>query len=213
MSRVGVGAAAERSDDDADERLREAFDVLVKARHAGGDLPPDVDAALAFVYSTTAPYLTQMLVRRYWNCSVQMAEDAVGDCFKKLVVRGVNASDALEAPLIANPRAWLAVCADRAMQDLVRQEQSRKEDPLELQDPSAGGSGDDGRLPGGSGLPRDIEDCLHRLSERERKIVQWRYEGYSSKEVAAMLGTTVNTVDVTRFHAFQKLARCLGVLQ
>ncbi len=211
MSIVAVSTAEERPDDDADSRLREAFDVLAKACHAGGDLPPDVDAALAVVYRITAPYLTQMLARRYWNCSIQMAEDAVGECFGKLVVRGVNAADALEAPLIANPRAWLAVCAVRAMQDLIRQETARKEDRLqddEPETPRRGLSG--GRVSGPWELPPDIADCFHRLTERERIIVQWKYEGFSSKEVAAMLVTTVNTVDVTFHSARRKLRDCLG---
>jgi RNA polymerase sigma factor (sigma-70 family) len=211
MSIVGEVKAAERPDDDADGRLREAFDVLAKARHRGGELPPEVSTALSVVYRITAPYLTQMLARRFWDCPVEMAEDAVGDCFRKLVEKGVNSADEAETSLIANPRAWLAVCAVRAMQDLIRRETARKEDLLSDDEPRKPRLGpSDGSERGQWRLPPDIEDCLHRLTEREQTIVQWKYEGFSSKEVAAMLGTTVNTVDVTFHSARRKLRDCLG---
>ena len=211
MSIVGVVKAAERPDDDADGRLREAFDVLAKTRHRGGELPPEVSTALSVVYRITAPYLTQMLARRFWDCPVEMAEDAVGDCFRKLLEKGVNFVDEAEATLIANPRAWLAVCAVRAMQDLIRRETARKEDPLPDDEPGKPRRGPSGARVGSSvNLPPDIADCFHRLTEREQIIVQWKYEGFSSKEVAAMLGTTVNTVDVTFHSARRKLRDCLG---
>jgi DNA-binding NarL/FixJ family response regulator len=45
----------------------------------------------------------------------------------------------------------------------------------------------------------------HRLSPREREIVQPIAEGHSSKEVAARLNISVKTVEAHRAHIMQKL--------
>lgn len=210
MVNVRFGPGASQHGGVPHDELRVAFYVLADGPYGREIQASEVQAALATVYRLTAPRLLQTLMRRYRGCSVQLTEDAVASVFTKLVVNGVRGTEESEQRLIANPIAWLTKCADRAMLDLLRSEERRGEAPLlDNWDGEDSMRGDD--WPSGlSGLPSDVEDCLHRLTDRERSVVQWRYEGFSSSEVADMLSTTRNTVDVTHSIAKRKLRLCLG---
>jgi DNA-binding NarL/FixJ family response regulator len=52
---------------------------------------------------------------------------------------------------------------------------------------------------------RGLEDSYHLLTEREREVLQLLAEGRSNKEVAAVLGVGVSTVETHRANLMQKL--------
>ena len=53
---------------------------------------------------------------------------------------------------------------------------------------------------------RGITDRYDALSEREREVFQLVAEGYSSKEIAALLQISPATVETHRAHVMEKLA-------
>lgn len=53
---------------------------------------------------------------------------------------------------------------------------------------------------------RGLEDSYHLLTDREREVLQLLAEGRSNKEVAAVLGVGVSTVETHRANLMQKLS-------
>jgi DNA-binding NarL/FixJ family response regulator len=52
---------------------------------------------------------------------------------------------------------------------------------------------------------RGLEDSYHLLTDREREVLQLLAEGRSNKEVAAVLGVGLSTIETHRANLMQKL--------
>jgi DNA-binding NarL/FixJ family response regulator len=62
-----------------------------------------------------------------------------------------------------------------------------------------------GRTVGKPDLRRDVDERLGRLTQREKQILQLIAQGNSNKEIAALLGLSVNTVSVHRANLMDAL--------
>jgi DNA-directed RNA polymerase specialized sigma24 family protein len=56
-----------------------------------------------------------------------------------------------------------------------------------------------------------IRELLAPLTPDEQQMVPWKFFGFSSREIARRRGCTVNAVNLTFFHAKEKIRRSLGV--
>jgi two-component system response regulator TtrR len=58
-----------------------------------------------------------------------------------------------------------------------------------------------------------LRDAYSHLSQREKEVLKWVAAGYSSKEIASIIGISSRTVDVHRAHIMEKMgARSLADL-
>ena len=62
-----------------------------------------------------------------------------------------------------------------------------------------------GRTVGKPDLRQDVDERLGRLTQREKQILQLIAQGNSNKEIAALLGLSVNTVSVHRANLMDAL--------
>ena len=55
-----------------------------------------------------------------------------------------------------------------------------------------------------------LQNCLKKLPERPRRVVELYYDsGYSAESIARVLGSTVNTIGILLFRTREALARCI----
>ena len=130
-----------------------------------------------------------------------LAQDAAQEAFARLVLR---------RPRDEQPRAWLFKVAT----NLVRAWSNRTRRRLVLLESAAG------RLQGGDWVePEDpaqvserrsaVRAALDELSEKERTVLLMREEGFSHREIAEAVETTVGSVGTMIARALDKLARAL----
>jgi two-component system, NarL family, response regulator NreC len=56
-----------------------------------------------------------------------------------------------------------------------------------------------------NGTGKQVEDNLHRLTERELEVLRLIADGKTNKDIAAMLSVSVNTIETHRKHIMEKL--------
>ena len=181
-----------------EEAFRAAFELLATSGHAGGPLPDAVRSAMEVVSRVAAPRL-QTRLRLRFRAAADVVADAISAVFTRLVTRGVPRG----TEPVRSPMAWLTAAAYNATRDALRE--AERAPPADLERRPAPAPAPE--TP--TGLPADVEECLGRLTEQEREVVQLRYAGFSGDEVAQILRTTANAVYVAFNKAKARLRRCL----
>jgi len=104
-------------------------------------------------------------------------------------------------------RPWLYTVAVNAARDhLRRHRREEPQDTTQLPEPEA----DPVPLPD-PGLRRTVEAALARLPEQQREaIVLHRFEGFSFREIAEMLGVTETAVKVRAHRGYERLRDLLA---
>ena len=137
----------------------------------------------------------------------RLAEDAVQEGF--LAVWRSAAAYRAER---AKARTWIVTLVHRRAVDLVRREERRRAEPLDLvarQEPSdpAGSAEDEAWL----GFERDrVQQALRLLPDSQREAIELSYYGgYSQSELAERLGLPLGTIKSRMFAGLARLREAL----
>ena len=137
----------------------------------------------------------------------RLAEDAVQEGFLA-VWRSAATYRAERAPA----RTWIVTLVHRRAVDLVRREERRRADPLELvqrQEPAdpAGSAEDEAWL----GFERErVQQALRLLPDAQREAIELSYYGgYSQSELAERLGLPLGTIKSRIFAGLARLREAL----
>lgn len=137
----------------------------------------------------------------------RLAEDAVQEGF--LAVWRSAATYRAER---AQARTWIVTLVHRRAVDLVRREERRRADPLELvqrQEPAdpAGSAEDEAWL----GFERErVQQALRLLPDAQREAIELSYYGgYSQSELAERLGLPLGTIKSRMFAGLARLREVL----
>jgi DNA-directed RNA polymerase specialized sigma24 family protein len=119
------------------------------------------------------------------------AEDARSEVFRQLLDRDRAALRALRAPV--RLRAWLAIVTRRACGKLLRKKPSPPPRPTEPARTPAGG-------------PEALSELLGRLPAEDRLLLLLHFaHGASYREIADLLGISVESVGKAKFRALERL--------
>jgi len=131
-----------------------------------------------------------------------VSEDVAQEALVRLFDRGVD------GPLPAL-RAWLFKTATRLVRDRYRVEENRRRllrenpvGPSEVESPER-------RLERRRSVAR-ARRALETLAPRDREMLLMRYEGFSYKEIAAVVGVEASSVGTLLSRAEARFARALG---
>lgn len=137
----------------------------------------------------------------------RLAEDAVQEAF--LAVWRSAATYRAER---AQARTWIVTLVHRRAVDLVRREERRRADPLELvqrQEPTdpAGSAEDEAWL----GFERErVQEALRLLPDAQREAIELSYYGgFSQSELAERLGLPLGTIKSRMFAGLARLREVL----
>ena len=137
----------------------------------------------------------------------RLAEDAVQEGFL-----AVWRSAAAYRADRAQARTWIVTLVHRRAVDLVRREERRRAEPLELvqrQEPAdpAGSAEDEAWL----GFERErVQDALRLLPDAQREAIELSYYGgYSQSELAERLGLPLGTIKSRMFAGLARLREVL----
>jgi RNA polymerase sigma factor (sigma-70 family) len=134
-----------------------------------------------------------------------LAEDAVQEAFLTLW-----RTAARFVPERSSARTWILTLVHRRAVDLVRREEHRRAEPLELAvEPAAEGAADEDawlRLERGR-----VQDALQRLPDREREALELAYYGgFTQSELAQRLGEPLGTIKSRMFTGLARLRDLLA---
>jgi RNA polymerase sigma-70 factor (ECF subfamily) len=133
-----------------------------------------------------------------------LAEDAVQDGFLT-----VWRTAARFVPERAKASTWILTLVHRRAVDVVRREQRRRADSLELApEPVTGGADDDAWLR----FERErVQDALKQLPDPQREALELAYYGgFTQSELAERLGQPIGTVKSRMFSGLAHLRELLG---
>jgi RNA polymerase sigma factor (sigma-70 family) len=160
---------------------------------ADAELIRDCDASRLFVEHYTA--LLRFL-RRYTG-DADLAEDAAQEAFARLI----------EKPPALATRAWLFTVGKHAALDAMRTRVKRLR--LASAAPDRTPMGDPPLSPyevaEATSIRKIVREALESLSERERKILLMREEGFRYFEIAAATGITLPSMGKTLARSLEKL--------
>jgi len=134
-----------------------------------------------------------------------LAEDAVQEAFLALW-----RTAARFVPERSSARTWILTLVHRRAVDLVRREERRRAEPLDVAAEPAGATGADDdawlRLERGR-----VQDALHRLPDREREALELAYYGgFTQSELAQRLGEPLGTIKSRMFTGLARLRDLLA---
>jgi RNA polymerase sigma factor (sigma-70 family) len=133
-----------------------------------------------------------------------LAHDAAQEAFARLLTR---------PPRDEDPKAWLFTVAtnlvrswsnSRARRRVLLEERiDRVPGPQPAPDPERATEAAERR--------RLVREALNRLSEKERRVLLMREEGFSHREIARAVGTTTGSVGTMIARALDKLSAALAL--
>jgi RNA polymerase sigma factor (sigma-70 family) len=180
-----------------DLRAADTSDETLLARVARGD-----DDALGSLYDRFGRIAYGLALRIVRD--ERLAEDAVQDAF--LAVWRQAASF---RPERANARTWVLTFVHRRAVDLVRREERRRAEPLEVEAEAVTGSTAEA-----AELRRSREAVQRALAElpddQRRPIELAYYAGLSQSELAERLGEPLGTIKSRMFTGLKRLRELLG---
>jgi RNA polymerase sigma factor (sigma-70 family) len=133
-----------------------------------------------------------------------LAEDAVQDAFLT-----IWRSASRFVPERAKARTWILTLVHRRAVDVVRREQPRRAEPIELAPPaSADVTEDEAWLR----LQRArVQDALRRLPDQQREALELAYYGgFTQSELAERLGEPLGTIKSRMFAGLARLRELLA---
>ena len=133
-----------------------------------------------------------------------LAEDAVQEAFLALW-----RTAARFVPERSTARTWILTLVHRRAVDLVRREERRRAEPLDVaaEPAGAGGADDDAWLRLERGR---VQEALHRLPDREREALELAYYGgFTQSELAQRLGEPLGTIKSRMFTGLARLREAL----
>jgi RNA polymerase sigma factor (sigma-70 family) len=130
-----------------------------------------------------------------------LAEDAVQEGFL-----AVWRTAARFVPERAKASTWILTLVHRRAVDLVRREERRRAEPLEVAAPeqAAGGATEESAW---ASLERDrVREALGRLPDQQREALELAYfGGYTQSEIAERLGEPLGTIKSRMFNGLTRL--------
>jgi len=131
-----------------------------------------------------------------------LADDAAQETFARLVAR---------PPRDENPRAWLFTVATNLVRGWSnrRKRRSRLLEAGSARIPSADPPRDPAAAAEAEASRNAVRKALAALSDRERTILLMREEGFTHREISAVVGTTTGSVGTMIARALDKLAEHL----
>jgi RNA polymerase sigma factor (sigma-70 family) len=169
--------------------------MTIRSRDAAHETPPDFEEAFCALFDHQFPSLFRYLHRLTGDAD--LAEDLAQEVFVRLYRR---------ASLPDDPAGWMGAVAHNLLRDHART--AKRRDHLIKGHPGA-------LTPSGPAHPdakvladerrREVRRALGKLSERERRMLLLRHEGYSYREIANALGineTSVGTLLLRATDAF-----------
>ena len=172
----------------------------VSSRGESEPIPPDFEESFRQLFHTQHASLFRYLHRL--TADADAAEDLTQEVFVRLYQRGSLPDDT---------RGWMAAVAHNLLRDEKRTGKRRIEllqaRPLDLH---RGGdvAADEQVL--GEERRRRVRFALNKLSERDRRMLLLRHEGYSYREIAPLVGVSETSVGTlllratAAFHAAYK---------
>ena len=133
-----------------------------------------------------------------------LAEDAVQDAFL-----AVWRSASTFAADRSKPSTWILTFVHRRAVDLVRREERRRADPLEVAaDPAGGAADEEAAL---RSKRRAVQEALRRLPDEQREALELAYYGgFSQSELAERLGQPLGTIKSRMFSGLARLRDLLA---
>lgn len=154
-------------------------------------------AEVARIYDEHADALLRYGIRLCGN--YDEASDALHEAFVRLM--GLPSSP-------ESPRSWLFKVMTNVVRDTARS-RTRWKKRLNNVDPAYTSPSDPLSDLEAAEIASRIRAALAVLREKERIAVLMREEGFTHREIAAVLGTTTGTIGTLLARAFEKLARSL----
>ena len=191
-----VGSTAVGREAHGERPLEQATDQELLALVARSD-----DIALAELYDRYGGVAYGLALRILRDDG--LAQDAVQDAFL-----AVWRSAAGFLPERAKPSTWILTLVHRRAVDLVRREQRRRTEPLELeQHPATGPSDEEAAV---RFYRRAVQDALGQLPADQRQAIELAYYGgLSQSEVAERLGQPLGTIKSRTFAGLSRLRELL----
>jgi RNA polymerase sigma-70 factor (ECF subfamily) len=189
--RSGVGSAAVSRD------LAHLSDEAVVALAARSD-----DGALAELYDRFGRVVYGLALRMLRDRA--LAEDAVQDAFLD-VWRNAHRF----MPERAKASTWILTLAHRRAVDIVRREERRRADTLELAPEPVGNASDENAW---LRFERErVQQALKQLPDPQREALELAYYGgFTQSELAERLGQPVGTIKSRMFTGLARLRELLG---
>ena len=156
------------------------------------------DAAALFAehYAPLQRYLARL------TGDPELADDAAQEAFVRLLEQD---------PLPERPRPWLFRVATNVVRDTARA--AKRHRVLGMDGKARGAHGDAPRSPEGvvarETARRQMRRALDVLSEKERRALLLREEGFKHREIAEALGTTTGSIGTLLRRAIEKAAEQL----
>ena len=156
----------------------------VRSRDESEAIPPDFEESFRQLFNAQYASLFRYLQRLTGDADA--AEDLTQEVFVRLYQRGAMPDDV---------RGWMAAVAHNLLRDEKRTGKRRLEllqsRPLDVH---RGGdvAADEQVL--GEERRRRVRTALDRLSERDRRMLLLRHEGYSYREIAPLVGVSETSV-------------------
>ncbi|MGH7603791.1 MAG: sigma-70 family RNA polymerase sigma factor [Gemmatimonadaceae bacterium] len=171
--------------------------MTIRSRDAADETPPDFEEAFCALFDHQFPSLFRYLHRLTGDAD--LAEDLAQEVFVRLYQRGSVPDD---------PAGWMGAVAHNLLRDHARTAKRRhhliKGHPGALT-PSSPAHADASVLADERRVA--VRRALERLSERDRRMLLLRHEGYSYREIAHALGineTSVGTLLLRATDAFRE---------
>jgi RNA polymerase sigma factor (sigma-70 family) len=133
-----------------------------------------------------------------------LAEDAVQEAFLAVWRRADQF-----VPERAKASTWIFTLVHRRAVDLVRREERRRAEPLELADEPVGDAADESAW---LHLERErVQEALRRLPDQQREAIELAYYGgFSQSELAERLGQPLGTIKSRMFTGLTRLRELLA---
>lgn len=160
------------------------------------------ETALAELYDRYGRVAYGLAVRILRDQS--LAEDAVQEAFL-----AVWRSADRFMPERAKASTWILTLVHRRAVDLVRREERRRTDPLEVVAPASGDAADEATW---LRFERErVQDALKLLPDPQREALELAYYGgFTQSELAERLGQPLGTVKSRMFAGLSRLRQLLG---
>lgn len=183
--------------------LDQLFAALIACRRAG-----EIERAKLCIQHFTFRMRPQLIARALRNCDAEVAENVVGATIES-VLKATEPEDdfPFDGDKPGQLHNWVYKILAHRIADHYRNVERRKSvatfDSLEAGEEDGGVSHGDreGREEGGYEdveLRELREDVLSQLNPDHRKTIELGIAGYSSSEIAGMVGTSANNVDKIR---------------
>jgi RNA polymerase sigma factor (sigma-70 family) len=130
-----------------------------------------------------------------------LAEDAVQDGFL-----AIWRTAARFVPERAKASTWILTLVHRRAVDLVRREERRRAEPLEIVAPERGGAGDTHESAWAALERERVRAALASLPDQQREALELAYfGGYTQSEIAERLGEPLGTIKSRMFNGLSRL--------